>query len=56
MLLEFLTWNSPQLDFSRITVTVILINITIIVTILKMITVIVITKIIVIILLLSLNK
>ena len=31
MLLEFLAWNSPPLDFSRITGMLILINITIII-------------------------
>ena len=46
MPLEFLTWNSPPLDFSRIRVKVILINITIIITII--ITMIVITIIILI--------
>ena len=41
MSLKFLAWNSPPLDFSRITVTVILIKITIIMTIVIIITVIV---------------
>ena len=31
MLLEFLAWNSPPLDFSRITLPVILIKITIVI-------------------------
>ena len=33
MPLEFLAWNSTPLDFSRITVTVILVTITIVITI-----------------------
>ena len=37
MPLEFLAWNSPPLDFSRIAVKVILINITIILIIIVMI-------------------
>ena len=38
MPLEFLAWNSPPLDFSRIAVKVILINITIILIIIVIIT------------------
>ena len=37
MPLEFLAWNSPPLDFSRITVPVILIKITIVIIIITMI-------------------
>ena len=36
MPLEFLTWDSPQLDFSRIPVTVILINIIVIIMIITL--------------------
>ena len=46
MLLEFLAWNSPTLNFSRITVTVTFINKTIIIIIVIMIIMIVITIII----------
>ena len=41
MLLEFLAWNSPSLDFSRITLPVILIKITIAIIIIIIITMIV---------------
>ena len=36
MPLEFLAWDSPQLDFSRIPVTVILINIIVIIMIITL--------------------
>ena len=41
MLLEFLAWNSPQLDFSRIIVPVILIKITIVIIIIIIIIIII---------------
>ena len=49
MPLEFFAWNSPPLDFSRITTTAILINMTKIIIMIIIITVIVITIIIVLI-------
>ena len=48
MPLEFLTWNSPPLDFSRVTVTVILINIIMIIIIITMVVIMIVITMVVI--------